>query len=143
MKPKARGPFIVLNLDPVEADHACLREIMGPFQWTVTSIPSAEAALEMLRAERIPIVMCESDQRPGLWQKIIEKVTNLPDPPYVIVTSRLADDRLWAEALNLGAYDVLAKPFDRTEVTRILNSAWRRWSERPAVAAAAAAACVA
>jgi CheY-like chemotaxis protein len=40
-----------------------------------------------------------------------------PDPPMLIVTSRLADDYLWAEALNLGAYDVLAKPFDASEVS--------------------------
>jgi DNA-binding response OmpR family regulator len=50
------------------------------------------------------------------------------DPPLLIVTSRLADDRLWTEALNLGAYDVIAKPFDRKEVDRILNLAWARWS---------------
>ena len=31
--------------------------------------------------------------------------------PLVIVASHLADDQLWAEALNLGAHDVLAKPF--------------------------------
>jgi len=36
------------------------------------------------------------------------------------VTSRLADERLWAEALNLGAYDVLAKPFDSTEAMRVV-----------------------
>jgi DNA-binding response OmpR family regulator len=50
------------------------------------------------------------------------------DPPLLIVTSRLADDRLWTEALNLGAYDVIAKPFDRKEVDRVLNLAWARWS---------------
>ena len=43
----------------------------------------------------------------------------------MIVTSRLADERLWAEALNLGAYDVLAKPFDRTEAMRVVAAAWR------------------
>jgi hypothetical protein len=32
-------------------------------------------------------------------------------------------DYLWAEALNLGAYDVLANFFDLTEVTRTLSSA--------------------
>jgi len=55
---------------------------------------------------------------------------SLPDPPFLVVTSRLADDRLWAEALNLGAYDVLAKPFDKTEVNRIVRSAWLRWTNR-------------
>ena len=42
----------------------------------------------------------------------------------MIVTSRLADDRLWAEVLNLGGYDVLAKPFDASEVARVVGTAW-------------------
>ena len=46
------------------------------------------------------------------------------------MTCRVADDHLWAEALNVGAYDVLAKPFDRREVTRTLSSAWLRWQQR-------------
>ena len=45
-----------------------------------------------------------------------------------------ADERLWAEALNLGAYDVLAKPFDRTEVMRVVSMAWMHWSARYVVA---------
>ena len=48
------------------------------------------------------------------------------------MTSRLADDRLWSEALNLGAYDVLAKPYDPDEVLRVLDLAWIRWVERSA-----------
>jgi len=58
---------------------------------------------------------------------VLEQVTILPDPPSFIVTSRLADERLWAEALNLGAYDVLAKPFDSTEAMRVVGAAWRAW----------------
>ena len=50
-------------------------------------------------------------------------------PPLQIVTSRLANDRLWAEALNLGAYDVLARPFDAAEVLRSVGMAWRRWQD--------------
>jgi len=46
------------------------------------------------------------------------------------VSSRLADERLWAEALNMGAWDVLAKPFDKMEVIRSVQSAWRRWHDQ-------------
>jgi DNA-binding response OmpR family regulator len=45
--------------------------------------------------------------------------------PTLIVTSRLADDELWAEVLNLGAYDVLAQPFDPDEVYRVVFLAWQ------------------
>jgi FixJ family two-component response regulator len=44
----------------------------------------------------------------------------------VIVTSRLADDCLWAEVLNLGSYDLLMKPFDGEETVRVLAMAMRQ-----------------
>jgi DNA-binding response OmpR family regulator len=75
-------------------------------------------------------VVTERDLTPGSWTAILENVLLLPDPPFLIVTSRLADEYLWAEALNLGAYDVLAKPFDASEVMRVLGSAWRHWTDR-------------
>ena len=41
-----------------------------------------------------------------------------------------------AEALNLGAYDVLAQPFDGMEVSRIVNLARLRWEERHGISGA-------
>jgi FixJ family two-component response regulator len=73
------------------------------------------------------VVVCEQDLTPGSWKEMLDQVTILPYPPSLIVTSRLADERLWAEALNLGAFDVLAKPFDRTEAMRVVGAAWRAW----------------
>jgi DNA-binding NtrC family response regulator len=123
----------VLNLDPVAEDRASLEAIFGRSDWKLISSPSEDAALEVLRANRIPLLFCESDVRPGVWQELLEKLGALPNAPYLVVTSRLADDRLWAEALNLGAYDVLSKPFDHTEVVRITGAACSRWTHRTEV----------
>jgi len=43
----------------------------------------------------------------------------------LIVTSNAGDEALWAEGLNLGGYDVLAQPFDQSEVARVMTSAVR------------------
>jgi nucleotide-binding universal stress UspA family protein len=43
----------------------------------------------------------------------------------MLVVSRHADERLWAEVLNLGGFDVLTLPFDRDELGRVLSSALR------------------
>jgi DNA-binding response OmpR family regulator len=48
-------------------------------------------------------------------------------PPLMIVTSRLADEYLWSEALHHGAYDVLSKPFDPDELNRVLTLASLKW----------------
>jgi DNA-binding response OmpR family regulator len=61
---------------------------------------------------------------------MLGEIMRLPEPPFLIVTSRLADERLWAEVLNLGAYDVLAKPFESKEVVRIVSLAWLHWKDR-------------
>ena len=119
-----------LNLDPAESDHASLRDILRTSSLNLKSHTGVESALRYLTENRIPLVFCASDFRTGPWQEMLERISALPDPPYLIVTSRLADDRLWAEALNLGAWDVLSKPFDHGEVKRIVNSAWRHWNDR-------------
>jgi DNA-binding response OmpR family regulator len=49
------------------------------------------------------------------------------EPPPLLVTSRLADDALWAEVLNVGGYDVLAKPLDSEEVARVVSAAARHF----------------
>jgi DNA-binding response OmpR family regulator len=44
-----------------------------------------------------------------------------------IVTSRLADDALSAEVLNVGGYDLLLKPFRAEEVIRVVHAAATQW----------------
>jgi DNA-binding NtrC family response regulator len=132
------GNVTVLVVDPSEEDHASLVPIFGSypwglcpdFSWTLKTTTSIRSAWRILRAGRVPIVLCEYDLGTATWRELLEPLASLEEPPFLIVTSRLADERLWAEALNLGAYDVLAKPFDRTEVMRVVSLAWLHWRER-------------
>jgi len=132
------GGVSLLSLGLIEEDHASLEDFLkcsqcdlrAECEFKLNACPNLASALAALRKDRVPVVVCESDLQPGTWKEVLEELNALPDPPFLIVTSRLADDRLWAEVLNLGAYDVLAKPFDRTEVTRIVSSAWLRWKNR-------------
>jgi DNA-binding response OmpR family regulator len=122
----------------IEKDHALLEGILNcaqcelrpTCQWQLSACPTLASALAALRKVRVPVVVCESDLQPGNWKDALEELRTVPDPPLLIVTSRCADERLWAEALNLGAYDVLAQPFDGMEVARIVNLAWLRWEGR-------------
>lgn len=101
-------------------------------KWEVHSRPNLESTLEDLRQDPIPIVLCDRDRTAEAWKDLLRSFASLPDPPLLIVASRMADEHLWAEALNLGAYDVLAKPFDATEVVRIAGLACLRWHQRRA-----------
>jgi Protein of unknown function (DUF2934) len=59
----------------------------------------------------------------------------MENPPPLIVADCLADERLWAEVLNLGGYDLLAKPFDANGVLQVVSAACRRWEDEQGLAA--------
>ena len=120
---------IVLSVSPNHEDCASLERIFKS-GWTVIASATVASALSVLREMPIPIVICDCDIWSGTWREMLDHIAFLPDPPLLIVTSRLADERLWAEALNLGAWDVLAKPFDVDEVVRIVGVAWQHWQDR-------------
>lgn len=124
---KATEPIKVLSVSPLENDHATLKAIIDHSSWKLFKADSHAAALSILRLDEISVVVCEYDLRAGTWTDLLDRLNALRHPPSMIVTSRLADERLWAEALNLGAWDVLAKPFDRTEVLRSVKAAWQHW----------------
>jgi len=139
---KPSSNVVVLSVSPIEEDHVFLEDLMNHSEWTLC--PNSKwtiyrsctlaSALTILRESRIPIVVCECDLAPGTWQEMLAQLALLPNPPFLIVTSLLADEHLWAEALNIGAYDVLAKPFDRQEVIRIFSLAWLHWNDQHEIA---------
>ena len=119
------GVVTALLVSPFESDHAVLRLVFSRDNWKLRSAYSSEAALSLMSKERIPIIIC--NLRNGDWKGLLEAGTKLPNPSKLIVSSRLMDERLWAEALNMGAHDVLATPFDAREVFRTVAMAWHSW----------------
>jgi hypothetical protein len=76
------------------------------------------------------VLICEADLIDGTWRDLLDETTGMEPAPLLIVTSRMADDALWAEVLNLGGYNVLAQPFDSREVFRVVGNAWLHWKNR-------------
>lgn len=124
------GVIKVLAVMPIEEDHAQLNRILSGPKWAIHKAHTISSAMAQLKKHSgIPLLICDRELWPGTWKDMLKKLDGLSDPPFLIVTSRSADEQLWAEALNLGAYDVLAKPFDATEVNRTLASACFRWKD--------------
>src|ERR1700692_1457763 len=121
------GTLTVLSVSPFEEDCLSLMAIVGYSTWRLFHAHDLGSAVALLQQHEIAVVLCKRDLPSGTWIDLLESLRSLPDPPSLIVASRLADERLWAEALNLGAWDVLAKPFDRREVFRSVKSAWQHW----------------
>jgi DNA-binding NtrC family response regulator len=130
----------VLSVSPLAEDHFSLQAIFDHSRWELYRADCLASARAVMSRLKIGVVICERNLTPGTWIDILEEGRLLSKAPSLIVTSRLADDALWAEALNLGAYDVLAKPFDRTELVRSVSSAWLHWYHTREVPAPASAA---
>jgi DNA-binding response OmpR family regulator len=120
----------VLAVSPYREDHARLRGIFTHSNWRIATASSCHEAIRFLQTNRMAVLVCERDLPDGSWKDLLEGLALLPFPPLLVVTSKQADDDLWAEVLNLGAYDVLSKPFDRAEVTRIISLAWLHWKDQ-------------
>jgi len=125
-----RDTLTVLSISPFEGDHMALQSILAGSPVTLFKAARVDAVRDVLRKREVSVVVCERDLAPGSWTDVLECIIDLPSRPSLIVTSRLADDRLWCEALNLGAWDVVAKPFDRNELQHSVKSAWQHWQNQ-------------
>jgi DNA-binding response OmpR family regulator len=127
----ASHPIVtVLLVSPWAEDHESLGQIFAHTNWRLTAAATLDQAVSSLRFARQALVICEWTLHSDAWKDLLERTIAMPSPPLLLVTGLNPDDRLWAEALNLGAYDVLPKPFDRREVVQVVSAAWLQWRSR-------------
>lgn len=120
-QPRAK---VALLISPFEQDHEILHSLFREQGWRLYATDSLRSGLTLLRRRAASVVITEQNLSTGSWKDVLKAVCLMPRPPLVVVSSIHADDYLWAEALNLGAYDVLSKPIERTEAIRLFNGAW-------------------
>ncbi len=123
---------LCVGLEP--ADRCCIRSIFQHSNWELCEAENFDETTSLLRTARIPVILCGGDSHGGCWRNLVEAMNSLASlpTPRVILASPDADADLWSEALNLGAYDVLAKPFDAQEVVWVVSHAWLNWKEEAA-----------
>jgi DNA-binding response OmpR family regulator len=126
------GPVTILLVSPAEEDHLLLSHVFSHSNWRFDAARTCAEALEVLGRSAIAVVISAAELPDGTWKDLLEKAGGAAAPPRLIVASRLADDRLWAEVLDRGGYDVLSMPFQPPEVIRVVSLAWRQWQDESA-----------
>ena len=104
-------PMKLLSVSAAEEDHSAVRLCLADIPCEMVTAPTCSRALHVLERGDTPIIVCESNLPDGTWRDILNGLRSTSDKPIMIVTSHHADDCLWAEVLNLGGFDVIAKPF--------------------------------
>lgn len=103
-------------------------QIFSHFPWRTRRTRRFREACPVMCRDLARVVLCEDALEDASWKDVLELAASRPYPAPVIVTSRLADERLWSEVLNLGGYDVLPQPLDCNEAVRAIGLAWDRWA---------------
>ena len=119
----ARSEGMALVVTSLKEDHAFLEGIFATCSWHFDSVSTVRDGIRHLHRHSPGLLICDERLEDGDWRAILDAAMKVDCPPRTIVTSRLADERFWAEVLNLGGYDVLAKPFDASEVVRVVGTA--------------------
>lgn len=135
---KSESTVSALLVGEYPDDRQLLRGIFRDAGWRLWEASDQARALACLASHAVQVVLSETGGPDWHWGKLLYYLMQLAHPPQLIVTSRTADDYLWAEVLNIGGYDVLQQPFNRDEVERVVAGAYRHF-QRPGRAGSLAA----
>lgn len=127
LRPPIPGQHLIdaiLFVNPSEHAYSRFRQAV-PAGINLHHVATCKEALRFVDIRRPSIIVVEQTLPDGDWKDVLKGIYAFESPPHVIVSSRLADEHLWAEALNLGAYDVLLEPFEHSEVELIIKQAIR------------------
>jgi len=102
----------------------------------LSAVANLQSAVRFLRNDTVQLVISERNLRIGGWKDLLAAIQDLPYAPSLVVMSRLADEHLWSEVLNLGGHDVLAKPLREAEVLWVFRHVFEKSSRREPPAAA-------
>src|ERR1700737_3796150 len=116
-----------LAISSNEADLGFLRNMFDDSNWKLFTAQTYKEAMAQLSLERMPIVLCEGQLPDGNWKDVLSQLAPILNRPRLIVISRCADEKLWAEVLNMGGFDLLVTPFREEEVGFAIGSAWLDW----------------
>lgn len=114
---------LILFISGRQDDARELSQIVRDLPLRVHCVESLRQARTWLPKHDYQVVLTAGLLSDGNWLDVMHMVRDDPRDLPVIVTDPQADARFWSEALNLGAFDLLAQPFYPPEVRRILSNA--------------------
>jgi DNA-binding NtrC family response regulator len=112
-----------------------LSRMLQPLPLLMDYVETLQQARFKLAVDDYDAILTEAALPDGEWRDALRLARECSREVEVVVTDPQADGRFWAEALGLGAFDLLAQPFYAPEVRRILGRACSREERRPVLRA--------
>src|SRR5437016_12763572 len=119
-------PPTVLVVDDDRAVRDVLCAVLKEEGYPVRQASGADAALQLLRGDDLPLVLCDMKmpERDGLW--LLGEVLRRHPHAAVVMLTGYGDTESAVDCLRRGAADYLLKPPRVTELVRAIERAWSR-----------------
>src|SRR2546430_4620991 len=98
--PRAETPVSALLVGDYDADRLLIHDVFRNSGWRLFEARDRRSALRCLDRNPVHVVIAKKSVRDWSWKRLLSDLRGLVRPPQLIVTSHVADERLWAEALN-------------------------------------------
>ena len=121
------SPVSALLVGDFTNERPLVHEVFQRCGWKLYEAPDRRKALNCLDRHRVQVVIAESELPNWNWKRVLYDLRSLSKTPQLVVASRTADDYLWSEVLNMGAYDVLPRPLEKDELERVIAAARRHY----------------
>ena len=120
----ARPDTILVVDDEAASRYALSRVFQSKFR--VVEAASVSQARERLQSDRPHIVLLDYNMPGEDGLVLLQEMKNDRDAPAVIMVTAHGSERLAVEAMKLGAYDYLAKPYELDELRLVVQRAFER-----------------
>ena len=118
-------PVLILVASSESKNRNALMEILDREGWKTICASTASECEEVFNSHNIQVVFCERGLSDGTYRDLLAMTRSRGRNVCLVVTSRLADWDEYLEALNDGAFDLIASPSQTADVVRVLNQAHR------------------
>ena len=116
---------------------ALVSTLVASAQIQIHSANTLSCAKARLQTTEARVILTDVTFERGGWQDAVRMAARLSFRTALVLVSPFADQRLWIDALEYGAYDLILEPFHAEELSWILEnahlSATRPWSRKGVV----------
>jgi DNA-binding NtrC family response regulator len=144
----ARAPYrlsrpstSVLLISTRRSDTDVLHAVLEGSDTQLTAVRCYREAVTALGRDVFAVIICDEHLSDGSWKDLLGQIAFLNEAPKLVVLASEPSPSLYAEALNLGAWELLARPIQEHEARRIVDVACQKIAgrRRPARETTAAA----
>lgn len=117
------NPISILVVSSEIQNRNSLRDILDREGWKTIPASTVGECEEVFAKQSIDLIFCDRGLADGTYRDILAMTRSKSPCARLVVTSRLADWEEYLEALDNGAFDLIASPSLTGDIIRVIHQA--------------------